>query len=61
MMQRQFLGRGYATEMARALLDHAFDVLGLPEVVAHSPGQCPFMLVMERLGMVQDEAAGLTT
>ena len=59
MMQRQFWGRGYATEMARALLDHAFDVLGLPEVVAFTvPANAPSRRVMERLGMVQDEAAG---
>ena len=59
MMQRQFWGRGYATEMARALLDHAFTVLGLAEVVAFTvPANARSRRVMERLGMVQDEAAG---
>ena len=59
MMQREFWGRGYATEMARALLDHAFTVLGLPEVVAFTvPANARSRRVMERLGMVQDEAAG---
>ena len=59
MMQREFWGRGYATEMARALLDHAFTVLGLPEVVAFTvPANARSRRVMERLAMVQDEAAG---
>ena len=55
MMQREFWGRGYATEMARALLDHAFTVLGLPEVVAFTvPANALSRRVMERLAMVQD-------
>ena len=59
MMQRQFWGRGYTTEMARALLDHGFTALGLAEVIAFTvPANARSRRVMGRLGMVQDEAAG---
>ncbi|RZO30596.1 MAG: N-acetyltransferase [Rhodospirillaceae bacterium] len=59
MMQRHHWGKGYATEMARALLDYAFRALRLPEVLAFTvPANTRSRLVMERLGMKQDTAAG---
>jgi RimJ/RimL family protein N-acetyltransferase len=46
-------GNGYATEAARALLDHAFDVLELPVVNAVAfAGNEPSFSVMRRLGMI---------
>jgi RimJ/RimL family protein N-acetyltransferase len=45
-------GRGYATEAARAVLDHALGPLGLPEVLAEvDAGNTASTAVVERLGM----------
>lgn len=48
-------GRGYATEAARAMLDHGFGALDLTRVVAHcltrNPGS---WRVMEKLGMQRE-------
>jgi ribosomal-protein-alanine N-acetyltransferase len=45
-------GRGYATEAARAVLDHALGPLGLPEVLAEvDEGNTASIAVIERLGM----------
>ena len=45
-------GRGYATEIGRAGLDHAFSVLGVEEVVAFTEvHNMRSRAVMERLGM----------
>ncbi|MEM6439247.1 MAG: GNAT family N-acetyltransferase [Pseudomonadota bacterium] len=57
-------GRGYAVEGARAALAYAFDVLGLPEVIALAlPENARSLKVMERAGMVRSdglvEALGL--
>jgi RimJ/RimL family protein N-acetyltransferase len=50
-------GRGYATESARAVLDFAFDVVGLHEIVSFTvPANERSRAVMERLGMVRDPA-----
>lgn len=50
-------GRGYATEGARAALRHAFEVLGLEEVVSFTvPANVRSRRVMERIGMTRDEA-----
>lgn len=47
-----FWGQGLATEGARAVLNHAFDVVGLEEVVAIAvPANVRSLRVMERLGM----------
>jgi len=47
-------GRGYATEAARAVLDHALGSLGLPEVLAEiDEGNTASIAVIERLGMTR--------
>jgi ribosomal-protein-alanine N-acetyltransferase len=45
-------GRGYATEAARAVVDHALGPLGLPEVLAEvDEGNAASVAVVKRLGM----------
>jgi len=45
-------GKGYATEAARTVLDHALGPLGLPEVLAEvDEGNTASIAVIERLGM----------
>ncbi len=45
-------GRGYATEAARAVLEHALGPVGLPEVLAEvDEGNTASIAVIERLGM----------
>lgn len=45
-------GRGYATEAARAVVDHALGTLGLPEVLAEADeGNAASVAVIKRLGM----------
>jgi [ribosomal protein S5]-alanine N-acetyltransferase len=45
-------GKGYATEAARAVLDHALGPLGLPEVLAEvDESNTASIAVIERLGM----------
>jgi [ribosomal protein S5]-alanine N-acetyltransferase len=45
-------GRGYATEAARAVLDHALGPLGLPEILAEvDEGNAASVAVVTRLGM----------
>ncbi|MGV2685913.1 GNAT family N-acetyltransferase, partial [Clostridium perfringens] len=44
--------RGFATEAARALLQHGFEVLGLHRIIATcQPENTPSYRVMEKLGM----------
>jgi RimJ/RimL family protein N-acetyltransferase len=51
-------GRGLATEGARAVLDHAFETVGLESVVSFTvPANIRSRRVMEKLGMVHDPAA----
>ncbi len=54
-------GKGYATEAARAVLDHALGPLGLPEVLAEvDAGNTASIAVIERLGMTPfDVVSGL--
>jgi len=50
-------GRGYATEAARAVLAHAWDVVGLDEVVSFTTaGNARSRAVMTRIGMRYDPA-----
>ncbi len=50
-------GQGYATEAARACLQHGFAALGLDEIVSFTtPQNTRSIAVMERLGMVRDPA-----
>jgi RimJ/RimL family protein N-acetyltransferase len=45
-------GKGYATEAARAVLEHALGPLGLPEVLAEvDEGNTASIAIIERLGM----------
>jgi [ribosomal protein S5]-alanine N-acetyltransferase len=49
-------GNGYATEAARAVLDHALGSLSLPEVLAEvDEGNAASIAVIERLGMTEFE------
>lgn len=51
-------GRGYAPEAARACIGHAFDVVGLDEVISFTARtNTKSMRVMEKLGMTRDESA----
>ncbi len=51
-LRRAAWGRGYATEIGRAGLDHAFSVLGVEEVVSFTEvHNARSRAVMERLGM----------
>jgi RimJ/RimL family protein N-acetyltransferase len=54
---REHWGRGYATEAARAVLTHAWDRLGLDEVLSFTAvGNAPSRAVMTRIGMTHDPA-----
>jgi ribosomal-protein-alanine N-acetyltransferase len=56
-LARHAWGRGYATEAARAVVDHAFGPLGLAELVSvTAPINEPSWRVMERIGMTRDPA-----
>jgi [ribosomal protein S5]-alanine N-acetyltransferase len=49
-------GKGYATEAARALVEHAFSALGVPRVVAQvEPANAASRHVLEKLGMTARE------
>lgn len=51
-LHRDHWGHGYATEGARAVLDHAFTVVGLDEVVSFtSVGHDASRHVMEKIGL----------
>ncbi len=48
-------GRGYGTEVARAITAHAFGALGLPEITATiTPDNGPSLRIAARLGMRLD-------
>jgi RimJ/RimL family protein N-acetyltransferase len=52
-----FWGRGYASEAARACLDHGFRTHGFREIVSFTTvGNARSRRVMERLGMSRDPA-----
>lgn len=54
-LARAHWGRGYATEAASATLTHAFEALGLPEIVAFTVlGNSASRRVMEKIGMRHD-------
>ncbi len=51
-------GKGYATEAARAVVEHALGTLGLPEVLAEvDEGNTASVAVIERLGMTPFDVA----
>jgi RimJ/RimL family protein N-acetyltransferase len=55
-LARSAWGRGYATELGRALIEHAFSELGAPRVVAQvEPANRASRHVLEKLGMTQRE------
>jgi ribosomal-protein-alanine N-acetyltransferase len=50
-----YQGRGYATEAARALVDHAFAEMGAHRVVANcNPENEPSWRLLERIGFVRE-------
>ena len=54
---REYWNRGLATEGAHAVARHAFDEIGIQELVSLTvPQNTPSRRVMERLGMTHDEA-----
>jgi ribosomal-protein-alanine N-acetyltransferase len=54
-LARTHWGQGYATEAARGWLRHAFEAMGLAEVIAFTvPENLASQRVMERLGMRRD-------
>lgn len=56
-LTRSAWGHGYASEAARASLDHGFETAGLKEIVAMtSTTNRRSQAVMERLGMTRDPA-----
>jgi [ribosomal protein S5]-alanine N-acetyltransferase len=55
-LARSAWGRGYATELGRALIEYAFSVLGAPRVVAQvEPDNHASRHVLEKLGMNECE------
>jgi RimJ/RimL family protein N-acetyltransferase len=53
-LKRSAWGKGYATEGAKASLDAAFDLFGIPEVLAFATDtNIPSQKVMERIGMTE--------
>ena len=53
-LARAAWGRGYATEMGAALVEHAFSVLGMPRVMAQvEPENVASRHVLEKLGMTE--------
>ncbi len=58
LLDRRFWGQGLAPEGASAWLDHAWNVLGLPEVVAFTAAiNLPSQRVMEKIGMPRDRTS----
>jgi ribosomal-protein-alanine N-acetyltransferase len=54
-LHKNYWKRGYATEGARAVLEFAFNILKLDEIVSFtSKLNLPSIAVMERLGMERD-------
>jgi RimJ/RimL family protein N-acetyltransferase len=52
LLGKQYWGNGYAPEAAQAWIDYAFNVLGLPEIVAWTAVvNIPSQRVMQKLGM----------
>jgi RimJ/RimL family protein N-acetyltransferase len=55
---REFWGRGYAPEAAKAWIDYGFRILGLSEIVAFTSRlNRPSLSVMEKVGMARDLSA----
>jgi ribosomal-protein-alanine N-acetyltransferase len=55
-LARSAWGRGYATELGRALIDYAFTVLRVPRVVAQvEPANAASRNVLAKLGMTERE------
>ncbi len=56
-LAKAYWGQGYATEAATAMMDYAFHVKKLEEIIAFTiPINTPSRAVMERLGMTYDPA-----
>ncbi|HEY3825893.1 MAG TPA: GNAT family N-acetyltransferase [Bryobacteraceae bacterium] len=56
-LAQNYWGRGLATEAARAVLRHGFEVLRLNEIVAFTvPANVPSRRIMEKIEMTRDPA-----
>ena len=56
-LSRESWGQGYATEGARAVLQHGFNVVGLEEIVSFTiPANVASWRVMQKIGMQHDPA-----
>jgi len=54
---REYWGRGFASEAARATLAHGFESLGLDQIVSFTAvGNARSRRVMEKIGMTRDPA-----
>ncbi len=52
MLPKKFWGRGLATEVSKSILNYAFDVLKLPEVVAVADSDnLASLRILEKIGM----------
>src|SRR3989344_4831839 len=51
----EYLGKGYATEGAKAVLKYGFETVGLKEIVSFTvPANARSIRVMEKIGMTRD-------
>lgn len=56
--KKEYWGNGYATEAARAIIDHGFNVLGLDLIIAIAlPENKASIRIMEKVGMMFDKRA----
>ncbi|MEY4879415.1 MAG: hypothetical protein RJB62_884 [Pseudomonadota bacterium] len=61
-LRRAYWGMGYATEAARAVMDHSFETLLLPQISSHiDPDNTRSRHVAERLGQTSEKNVEIIT